>query len=467
MRHSFATQARFALTATDLVRWLAFVTAVALTLFLLPGAPALPTFAAVTLITLAALAVYRHSAGWSSRGETVLIAASALLAVGIIANVYVYTTVLGGTDSQPVLVNPDAERNFNDAIYYLGINGSRSPGSHGLYPLIVTAVFTLTGPSITAALCLSMAATLTTLICVSTIWVRLMARRSDAWLAMAATAAVCYFMASGCILVKDAWTVAAFALAAVALSRMQPVPGFVTAMSVSAFMLFMARPNMLLALILGILIVFPATPHQRHCWHIPAVMIALIAALFCLAHFVYITPRTDIVAGVVNNDVVSFTEPRHQIYASLIGDYHLLPAWRRILLMPFSAAVQFFIPFPWNWLRDIDFGASLVYAHLAYPWYLFGGTAIYYTFFNLRHSPALMRAIFLWGVIIWLIPCWSFGGTISRYGLMAVPLLAPAVSLTLTRSLRRRSFIIFSSLFILLVAITLLVCHHLQSGISQ
>ena len=118
-------------------------------------------------------------------------------------------------------------------------------------------------------------------------------------------------------------------------------------------------------------------------------------------------------------------------------------------------------------LRDIDFGISLVYAHIAYPWYLFGGTAIYYTFFDLRRSPALMRAIFLWGVIIWLIPCWSFGGTISRYGLMAVPLLAPAVSLTLTRSLRRRSFIIFSSLFILLVAITLLVCHHLQSGISQ
>ena len=196
-------------------------------------------------------------------------------------------------------------------------------------------------------------------------------------------------------------------------------------------------------------------------------MIALIAALFCLAHFVYITPRTDIVAGVVNNDAVSFTEPRHQIYASLIGEYHLLPAWRRILLMPFTAAVQFFIPFPWNWLRDIDFGISLVYAHIAYPWYLFGGTAIYYTFFDLRRSPALMRAIFLWGVIIWLIPCWSFGGTISRYGLMAVPLFAPAVSFTLTRSLRRRSFIIFSSLFILLVAITLLVCHHLQSGISQ
>lgn len=63
--------------------------------------------------------------------------------------------------------------------------------------------------------------------------------------------------------------------------------------------------------------------------------------------------------------------------------------------------------------------------------------AFYYLFYG-RHEYDMTVPYFrmktvtrlvLWSLVCWLIPCYLFGGTISRYGLMAVPTVAPAVAL--------------------------------------
>ncbi len=445
--------------------WLAFVVIVALMLIVLPGAPVVSSFVALSLITFVAVVVYRHTAGWSSRGEIVLLVSAMLLAVGIVANVYTYTTLLGGSDSTPVLNNNDAFRTYNDALYYIGLSDWRSPMSHGFYPVVISAVFTITGPSITAGLCVSMVATLCTLICVSTLWVKLTAMRGNAWQCMLVTAAVCYFLASGTLLIKDAWTISAFALASVALSDMGNNRGLVVLTIVCA-MLFIARPNMLLAIVLGIFIVWLANRHQKQNQTYLLLALSLVLATFLTAQWIGGTPNPETVIDVNANHDVSYSEPRHEVYTSLIGNYGQLPLLQRVLLLPFSAAVQFFIPFPWNFMRDVHFGVSEFYAHIAYPWYAFGGLCIYYLIKVWRRSPTKLRAIFLWGVAIWLIPAWCFGGTISRYGLMAVPIMAPAVAFTVENSLNRKSLRIFALIFAIIILATLMVCYNLQSGLK-
>lgn len=443
-----------------------YVCAVVLALWLLPGAPFVPSLLAFILIAAGACLCLRRSAGYSPRAEVVLLLAATLLTVGIIANVYTFTTLLHGTDSDPVLINNDARRNFNDAIFFLGLGDGRSQPSHGLFSFVLTGIMAITGPSITALSCLSMVSTLCTLICISSIWVNLTGNRSHSWIPMAAAAAVCYFIAAGTVLVKDAFVIAAFALAALALTRIEFSWRSFVRLTVAAIMVMLARPNMLFAMTAGIPLMWWTQRTNARSMAAAAAMLAIVAAAYVMPSILSLTPKLGLIMDVSENNAVSFTYARHTVYTSLIGDYHNLSHLQRLLLMPFSAAVQFFIPFPWNYLRDIDFGLSQIYAHVGYPWYAFGGLCIYYLCFAWRRSPALMRALFLWGVFIWLIPCWCFGGTISRYGLMALPMFAPAVAFTLRNSLRRRSLHIFATGFIIIVTITLLVCHHLQSSIQ-
>lgn len=464
---TIALSAKFGFHPAVMALWAVYLCAIAAALYLLPGAPYFPMLTALTLIPAVFTAIYRNSAGHSDRGEMVLMTASLLLALGIIANVYTYTTVLGGSDSAPVLINDDAHRCFNDALYYLGDKGIRSDASHGLFPLMMAGLFALTGVSVSAGLCVSMCATLCTLVCIGSIWVKVTGKRLDAWRAMACTAAVCYFIAEGTILIKDAWAIASFAIGALALTQMAVSRRSIWLMALSSAMLLVSRPNMLMALGLGVAIICYAERRTPAAIRRSAWMLLLAGVCFGLSYLLNATPKATIVLDVASNTNISYQHARHQVYTSLIGDYHTLSPLSRLALMPFTAAVQFFIPFPWNFTRDLDFGLSLAYAHISYPWYAFGGLAIYYLLAGMRRSGMLMRALFVWGVAVWLIPCWSFGGTISRYGLMALPMLAPGVSSVLENSTQRKSFKIFAIIFITLVAATLVVCHHFQSGIAQ
>ena len=64
----------------------------------------------------------------------------------------------------------------------------------------------------------------------------------------------------------------------------------------------------------------------------------------------------------------------------------------------------------------------------------------------------------LWAMLCWLIPCYLFGGTISRYGLMAVPLVAPAVSMAALGPKRSlRSWMTWAGLALLAILVACFV----------
>ncbi len=444
--------------------WVAYILVVCIGLpYIMPGVPFWTGRFGLLIVPLAAMVCYRYTAGYSIKGEFVLLSASMLLGAGIIANVWYYTTLSGGTDSAPVLVNADMHRTFEDALYYLGYNEHRSSITHSLYSVIIAGVLAVTGPSVTAGLLVNMACTLATLVCVSTLWVNVTGRRSDSWIAMLCTAAVCYLLASGTFLNKDAWTICAMSVAATGLTRPSS-PRMFMAVIVGAIMLFISRMNMLWALVAGIVImwVFARAPLRHQGWTIAA--LALIIAMYYYGRYEPgATPQTLMVISPSENIYVSYQADNQMAYYRLFGDYHDHGQFERLLLMPVSAIVQYLIPFPWNYARDTIFGLTEAYAHFGYPWYIFGAVLVYYMCAVWRRSPVMMRALTLWAIFIWLIPCWCFGGTISRYGLMAVPLMAPAVAYTIKTSTKRKSMRIYSLIFIILLAATLIVCYHLHT----
>lgn len=418
------------------------------------------SFLAFVLITAAAVAAYRHTDACTRFGQIALTVSAFVLSVGVVANVYYFTTLSGGTDSAPVLQNPDALRNWSDAMYRLGLGGAPAHPVHGLYGAILAAIFCFTGPSITAGLMLSMAFTLVTLISASTMAMRLCANRKVAATAMLATASVCYLMASGMILIKDAMVIAAISLGGLSVSsgRLALMP-----LGISVMMLMLSRVNYLIYLPLGIVITYFA--YSRQGWREAAVRLAAVGVILILWMAPEVSENTSGIAGLAGlHSSEVWVHPQQHAYYNLVGDFFSMPLWRKVLLMPVSAVVQFFIPFPWNFGRDIVYGISQVYAHVAYPWYVFGGIFAFFLIFRLKKAPRQLLMFSAFAVLVWLAPCGFCGGTVSRYALPAVPMMAVAVAWTIGGLAGyRRKLYVWMAAWCAVVAICLIVCHRMQA----
>ena len=290
--------------------------AVAACMYFLPGAPAL-AFAGFAGITVVTLGVYGFLCGGASRlGAYVLLGAATILSIGIVVNVNYFTIGCGGTDAAPVLYNSDAWRTWNDALYRLGAGGEAIPPTYGMYGGIVAAVMSVTGISITAGLMVSMAAILLSIMCSGIIAWRLTANRRTAAVSMACAAAVCYFMTSGTLLIKDAWVCASFAMVGVgfASSGDRSMLRIIVPVYIGAAMLLLVRPNMLLAIAIGtVMCILPAAVDaegRRRAWTYIGLCAGFCILLWGVGNIARITPDADGIIGMsISNEWITTMLP--------------------------------------------------------------------------------------------------------------------------------------------------------------
>jgi hypothetical protein len=428
-------------------------------LWLMPGAPVVMTIAVMELLTVSAIYFYRCQPFHLNSGEVVIAIASALISVMIIANVYYFTTYSGGTDFHPVLNNFDALRNWRASTMLLNGVPGQVAESHGFYPYIYSFFLWFTGPSVTAASLVSMMLILASLVLTGKIAYNLSRDKKVALVAMILTASVCYWLHAGAIIVKDAWVITAMALAGVALSRVNAASLYWMAGSV--VMLFLGRPNSLLMLICGLILLWYhyRRDKERRQFFIQSIVLCVLA--WVIITWLDFAPHVSVQVVSDYNPNIDYGKPNQQGLLNIVGTEDI-DLWHKLLYLPLSCVVQFFIPFPWNFMRDTTFGFSYMYAHFGYPWYLFGGLVIYYLIFMSRGGRGRQSWFLAWAVICWLIPCFMFGGTISRYALPTVALFAPFAAMALLRDYKNRRFKIFFIIFVVLIAITLSVAYHLQ-----
>lgn len=429
---------------------------------LMPGAPWLMTICGAGAILALQQHFYGRSRYSTPVGRIILLAITTLLIVGMIANVYYFTTVCGGTDSSPVLINNDARRYFNEALFYSGLGGEPFNVQGGRLGWFYSLIFYCFGPSITLLSLICVALMAATLPVVASLTMCLVNNRRTATLAMLAAASVCYFLASGCIIIKDVWIIFGTVLCA----RAVVSPGSISLkwLLFGIVPLFIVRPNYLIFVILGIIIMFSTGIRSKK-----ACVKSLSGAIVCAACLLVSTlakstiPATDFAAVAPSIDF-TYAESNQMAYYNIIGDTSEATFLQRLILMPIGAVVQFLIPFPWNWLRDMPFGISYVYAHIAYPWYIFGGIVIYYLFTARNFKNKRLLWFTIWGLICWWAPCYFTMGTVSRYGLPSVSILAPCVAAVIDTSIKRRGFVAWMGIYCTAMAIVLIVCHHLQTA---
>ena len=416
---------------------------------------------ASNIITLACITIL--SIGFSryvSYRSTLLTAAitvfTILLGTGVILNAWFFTTYLGGSPEYPVLINIDSHRWWNAAVNILDPNeGTEIPQFFGYYAHILAAVLFVLGKSVGSALIFSMVLILASLFVTGYVTDRLTQNRSITAISVICLGLVCYWLSMGTLILKDAFIILAFAIGT--LGMVSKERGFIIAIIMAAVMLFVTRRQYLWLLIFEVLIVYSNKKN---------LLVSLIAIGLCISLWAF--HGENLLDYFYNystdGDNYGFTSTQHLAYYNAIGSYIELPFFKKLLLYPVLAGVQFLIPFSWTFARDIPFGLTQAWAHFGYPWYLFGFVFCYFLISKRKMFRTPLYRLSIAALVCWLVPCYATGGTVSRYALPFVALMAPAVAYTLYRNVRNRRFYILTGCYAVVLAIILIVAHHLQTA---
>lgn len=155
-----------------------------------------------------------------------------------------------------------------------------------------------------------------------------------------------------------------------------------------------------------------------------------------------------------------------QSYAALIGDYYFYPIWKRLLLLPVTAGVQYIIPFPWIY-EHFEINALSVLPRFRFMWYFVGGVCIfYYLYISILHNKQNHLGVWSWWpLVVFFIIAYITGGTVSRYILPLQPLFAVIalyVILNVWKGKFRNSFTIWIIVYSFIMIALLLVCYNVQ-----
>lgn len=421
----------------------AAVAVVALLLILFPGENAavqMLLFLGVGALTLLSY----KGIGYTDRaGYYTLTAFWALLSAGITLNVWYFTTHSGGTPTAPVLVNDDAATAW--AQMSAIINGTESDVvSHrrGYGTLLAWLSFDHI-PPIGYLLSVNMLAVLLAIVLAGGAAARMCGEDDTrgktriATLTMIFTGGVCYFLASGAILIKDA--VCQLIMAVMLFTLYGRSGKMIVAMLAAAVLAMFVRPNMLPFIALAALLSLPLYPRKAI---VPIIVlaVALITAFFWQEHNESVVMPLDPTDGNTMFFLDNGADERLNAYSQVSGFYESRSIGRKILLLPFSLCVQFLTPLPWAFGRDIVFGPSLAWSHFALPWYALGCIILFF-FCRIHKAPRAVALAFAFGVCAWAVTAFMTGGTVSRYCLPWLPFLTPAAAwLVRTGQCRTKAF---------------------------
>lgn len=443
-------------------------------MYVLPGAPVFRTvllLAAVWALTSGAYSLSGQAR--SPLARWTLLAAFALLSLGLVANVHYFTARCGALSTAPLLLNDDASVAWQ--VMSRILDGGRPdesitvPSRYGYGRFLAFAAL-FVGRDVAALLTVNVLFVMLTIVLTGRIAAMLapagMERRMSG-AAMLMIASVCYFLASGVILIKDAACCFVMAVSLWGLLRLRrggtrlwtAYAGLAGAAALAA----VVRPSLLLFMVMG----FAAlTPWRSRRAAIQGMSLALL--LVGLYSYVVLCTVSTYNPGVTLSQtedmalqVDGASTDRMQAYTSVAGMYYLYSPFERLMRLPMSLAVQFMTPFPWNYTKHIDFGYSLVYSHFAWPWYAVGAMFIYYLIFCLRRGPRLLSKMALLGAAMTAAVAMIYGGLVSRYCLPWLPAIVPAAAAVWLAERHRRRFKVYVAVFAVLLCAALFMCHRL------
>lgn len=430
---------------------------------------------------LIALSIYLNSSTKLWLGAYTLLYAFVIMGIGVVANVYEYTAEMGGTLTNPVLVNDDAFRYYDQACEIFHDQPASRPYIMPALPLVTVALWSIFGKSIVFPLAFNVFLTLLAIILtgkLSTIILNghignLSASKISA-IAMVLIALVCNFIGNGSLMLKEPILYVSTLLVAIPVAKFYRGNRFswhtFASFVIGNAIIAITRTHLFYFIILALLIF--SMLHIRNSWKQVLVM-AIVATICYVAgtkatrypiqnHHLIMAGGTDMKPYYLENG-----DERYASYTNLIGNYYGTSPVHRIVLLPVTATVQFIVPFPWNLSRDIPFGYSQIYNHIAYPWYAVGGIILFYFLFLWWKHGIPLKLWASWTAICWLVIAYLYAGTVSRYTLPFIPMMIPLAVFVISHLLQGlyiKTFFWWYVCYTIAIASGLIICHHIQQG---
>ncbi len=402
--------------------------------------------------------------GMSKSFGWLLSATGTLLIIGCALNIYTWISPEGSSLAQPALM-VDYARDYNAARDF-AIDGQMYFYGNASYVMALGMLFRLTGPNIAVPLIVNSLIVLVTVIVGARMSVFLLQpalenEKKVAFVSGLAISSVANLILMGTVDLKDAGGVLAFTCMAFALalaSRRRLGPKGICLAAVGAMLMIVFKSQLAVFIMGGILIV----SLRRSMGSLyDCIYLGLLAmgVLLCGREFQMtvsvedITSEHSLTGGML-------AVPSAGFYGKLMWEYYFWPVWVRIILVPFTAAVQTLMPLPWHLRRDLSLGAFFPYGHFSFPWYiLFWAISSFYIFlFVRRGSAGLNRWALFWLVCYCGVAFYSCGTT-ARYYLpfvpMAVPMAVRAVQTMLNNILLRSKMIVWGGIYTVCLAMAL------------
>ena len=349
------------------------------------------------------------------------------------------------------------------------------------FPLLMVALWKVFGLSVIWPQALNLMFTLTSVVLTGMTTQRLLNHRvsvSPKGLLSAGVLLSCclaFFLINGINLLKEASTylgisLAGYVLASMAVAkeerhhRWRDFMLFVLACA----LLTLIRPTTLYFIALGIVIM--VFPNWRCNWKLALMMMGIVLIFFVIGEYfsndTFIRHNRLVNGGWHMQWTFAEEDAYRTLYNKVIGYYYLYSPVHRMALLPFTLSVQFIIPFPWLTHEDPTFANYI--CRISYGWYLVGGISLFYFIYTWWHKHGNMGSWPWWPAVSYVVITYSLAGSMTRYIAPFEPLFVPVAVFVLCRLREgrfRRPFVIWSICFVVLVAITLLLCLELQQGV--
>lgn len=370
----------------------------------------------------------RYVNGMSRAFSWLLSITSAVLILGCALNIHTWIYSDGASLSQPALMC-DYKRDFYAASQYAS-TGEMDFFGNASYVMALGLLFKITGANIGVPLIVNSLITLGTIIVGARMTVFLLHPENPAktmfW------AGLCISSVANLILVgttdlKDAgavlsFTCMAFPIAVASRRRLEIKTICLAAFGALLMIVFKSQLAVFIAAGIVLVAIRKNVGSISDCIFL---LLLVFVILICGSEFqmsVTLESNTSdhsLTAGMLSVSSAGF-------YGKMMYEYYFWPVWLRVIVVPFTAAVQTLMPLPWHFIRDMSLGAFFPYGHFTFPWYvLFWMISSFYFFILFRpKSSGLNRWALFWIVCYCGVAFYSCGTT-ARYFLPFIPTAVP------------------------------------------
>ncbi len=398
---------------------------------------------------------------WSHSFAWVLLIVALIMSFGITQNLITYTQD-NYTFELPFLKN-DFNRDYYAA---LELQKGNNVGSVNLgYPLAISYIFRIINcHNIIPLLIINMCFVLSTICmtsktCAVLLSNNIIKEEKLVFYGAILTACVSSLLLQGTILLKDAGICFAFSCIVYCYALLYRFKfGFkeIFYLLIGFLILLILKSSMAWFILVGTIILSIQTNRKQ----IPNYVILGIICALVIVGGSYFRSYSDIdlIQGdsktAISESMLMLTDTKK--YGQIIPGYYNSYIYR-IILLPFTSAVQYLMPIPWHMFNHLDLGQFHWYGHLSFGWYFVGGSIIgFYVLQWFRKSGRGLNRWALWWILCYMGVAYYSAGTVARYYLPFIPLGVP-IALHFIYSIKNGLIAMKTAKLYWIIYITLLV----------